>query len=100
MCVRVSVLDVFERGEDEFNNDELEARLEVRTTTRWSRRRVFGDDALEGLEEQCCALFDDDNKGGDLGNDKNAKKTKERKRRVSIQLRARFEGHDAPFRCG
>ena len=97
MCV----LDVFERGEDdEFNNDELEARLEeVRTTTRWSRRRGFGDDALEGLEEQCCALFDDD-KGGD-GNDKNAKKkTKERKRRVSIQLRARFEGHDAPFRCG
>ena len=97
MCVRVSVLDVFERGEDEFN-DELEARLEVRTTTRWSRRRGFGDAALEGLEEQCCALFDDD-KGGD-GNDKNAKKTKERKRRVSIQLRARFEGHDAPFRCG
>ena len=96
MCVRVSVLDVFERGEDEFN-DELEARLEVRTTTCWSRRRGFGDDALKGLEEQC-ALFDDD-KGGD-GNDKNAKKTKERKRRVSIQLRARFEGHDAPFRCG
>ena len=95
-------MDVFERGEDEFNNDELEARLEVRTTTRWSRRRGFGDDALEGLEEQCCALFDDDNKGGDLGNDKNAKKkTKERKRLcVSIQLRARFEGHDAPFRCG
>ena len=92
MCARVSVLDVFERGEDEFN-DELEARLEVRTTTRWSRRRGFGDDAQR-------ALFDDDNKGGDLGNDKNAKKTKERKRRVSIQLRARFEGHDAPFRCG
>ena len=91
MCVRVSVLDVFERGEDEFN-DELEARLEVRTTTCWSRRRGFGDDSQ-------CALFDDD-KGGDLGNDKNAKKTKERKRRVSIQLRARFEGHDAPFRCG
>ena len=98
MRVRVRVLDVvFERGEDEFN-DELEARLEVRTTTRWSRRRGFGDDALEGLEEQCCALFDDD-KGGD-GNDKNAKKTKERKRRVSIQLRARFEGRDASFRCG
>ena len=87
-------MDVFERGEDEFNNDELEARLEVRTTTRWSRRRGFGDDWPQR------ALFDDDNKGGDLGNDKNAKKTKERKRRVSIQLRARFEGHDAPFRCG
>ena len=96
MCLRVSVLDVFERGEDEFNNDELEARLEVRTTTRWSRRRGFGDDWPQR------ALFDDDNKGGDLGNDKNAKKkTKERKRLcVSIQLRARFEGHDAPFRCG
>lgn len=88
MCVRVRVLDVFERGEDEFN-DELEARLEVRTTTCWSRRRGFGDDSQ-------CALFDDFYKGGD-GNDKNAKKTKERKRRVSIQLRARFEGHDAPF---
>ena len=91
-------MDVFERGEDEFNNDELEARLEeVRTTTRWSRRRGFGDDWPQR------ALFDDDTKGGDLGNDTNAKKkTKEERKRlcVSIQLRARFEGHDAPFRCG
>ena len=31
---------------------------------------------------------------------KRGRKKKERKRRVSIQLRARFEGRDASFRCG
>ena len=42
------MLDVFERGEDEFNNDELEARLEVRTTTRWSRRGALATTHSKG----------------------------------------------------
>ena len=104
------VLDVFERGEDEFDDDEkfdddggesrAEVRLEVRRRRRTrSRRRGFGNDALFGVEEQC-ALFDDFHGGDGNDDDDDAKKKKERKRRVSIQLRARFEGRDASFRCG
>ena len=85
-------MDVFEHGEeddDEFDDGGGESRARLERTTR-RRRRGSRDDAL-GLEER--ALFDD-------GVDGNDAKKKKRKRRVSIQLRARFEGHDAPFRCG